>query len=436
MMDKKILHQLNGFAIPLLVQMGVSYFIGASDVGIIGHMSVEAFNACSLVTSLLHMIAGILGAITIVLNIKLGESYGKGDKDKFSFEFYTSIILSICLGAFFAIIMFCFGKTILEILYNLEDNTLLQATKYLKYMIFYVLLQLIIFAYTTSFKVLNKTRYILYVSIVSSILDVTLDYIFIFGKFGLPRMGVEFVGFSTIFTMLVSIMVYTYCLRDYIKIDVKKVYLYIKNVLVQLKSSTVFFLQEILDGSIYGLLINMIIVRLGKTNYAGYVIINTVLEFLFLFKYVYGSAVLSMISVENGADNKNDMQKYPKYASFITIVLYFGVSIFIIPYRSNLTSLFSDNKEAIRVANSYILGFVIVYAMSCIYYPYKLALQAINKADFVLYLSIVFNIMAIAIMYIMTSVLNLSYVGVMLSIFIVDFLYLVVFTCKYRKIIK
>lgn len=312
----------------------------------------------------------------------------------------------------------------------------MQATKYLKYMIFYVLLQLIIFAYTTSFKVLNKTRYILYVSIVSSILDVTLDYIFIFGKFGLPRMGVEFVGFSTIFTMLVSIMVYTYCLRDYIKIDVKKVYLYIKNVLVQLKSSTVFFLQEILDGSIYGLLINMIIVCLGKTNYAGYVIINTVLEFLFLFKYVYGSAVLSMISVENGADNKNDMQKYPKYASFITIVLYFGVSIFIIPYRSNLTSLFSDNKEAISVANSYILGFVIVHAMSCIYYPYKLALQAINKADFVLYLSIVFNIMAIAIMYIMTSILNLSYVGVILSIFIVDFLYLVVFTCKYRKIIK
>lgn len=58
-MNKKIIHQLNQFAFPLLIQMGVSSFIGASDVGIIGHISIEAFNASSLVMSLLYMVAGI-----------------------------------------------------------------------------------------------------------------------------------------------------------------------------------------------------------------------------------------------------------------------------------------------------------------------------------------------------------------------------------------
>lgn len=434
-MNKKIIHQLNQFAFPLLIQMGVSSFIGASDVGIIGHISIEAFNASSLVMSLLYMVAGIFSAITIVLNIKLGESYGAGKKEKFSFEFYTSIFLSLCIGILFVIISLFFGKTIFSVLYNLDDNTLLQALKYLKYMKFYVLLQLILFAFTTSFKVLNKTKYILYVSIFSSVLDVGLDYVFVFGKFGLPKMGIEFVGFSTIATMIISIVIYTYFLRDYIKISIRKIQAYIKNMVIHLKLSMVLFLQEILDGSVYGLLVNMIIVRLGKTYYAGYVIINTILEILFLFKFVYGSAVLSMISVENGTDHKNDIQKYPKYASYITIILYLMTSIVILPFKDSIITLFSSNKEAVIVASTYLLGFIVAHIFSCISYPYKMALQAINQANFVLYFSIIFNIIAIGMMYSSTVIFNLSYTGVMVSIFAVDILYSIIFIKKYRNAI-
>lgn len=435
-MNKKLIERLNKFAIPLLLQMITSYFIGATDVAIVSNISVESLNATSLVSNTLEMVAGVLGAITITLNILLGKSFGKKDNQKFSFEFYTSIFLSGIIGLFFSILIFLFGKNILMVLFDLDNKTLIQAMKYLQPMTFYVLLQLIIFAYTSTCKVLNKTKIILYISIFSSILDVTLDYIFVMGKFKMPKMGVEFVGYSTIFTMFISILLYSYFLREQIKFDLKCLSNYFKNTLNHFKLSIPLILQEIIDGSVYGLFVNMILVRLGTIDYAGYVIINTIIGLLFLFKYVYGSAVLSMISIESGALDKENMLKYPKYSSGLALTLYFIGGIFILIFNKNIVALFNDNKDVILIAKTYLSVFIAVNSISCISYSYKLGLQAINQSKFVLYTSIILNALAVLIMFITIIILRLSYMGLIFAIFISEVLTLIIFVNRYLYKIK
>lgn len=435
-MNKKLIERLNKFAIPLLLQMITSYFIGATDVAIVSNISVESLNATSLVSNTLEMVAGVLGAITITLNILLGKSFGKKDNQKFSFEFYTSIFLSGIIGLFFSILIFLFGKNILMVLFDLDNKTLIQAMKYLQPMTFYVLLQLIIFAYTSTCKVLNKTKIILYISIFSSILDVTLDYIFVMGKFGMPKMGVEFVGYSTIFTMFISILLYSYFLREQIKFDLKCLSNYFKNTLNHFKLSIPLILQEIIDGSVYGLFVNMILVRLGTIDYAGYLIINTIIGLLFLFKYVYGSAVLSMISIESGALDKENMLKYPKYSSGLALTLYFIGGIFILIFNKNIVALFNDNKDVILIAKTYLSVFIAVNSISCISYSYKLGLQAINQSKFVLYTSIILNALAVLIMFITIIIFRLSYMGLIFAIFISEVLTLIIFVNRYLYKIK
>lgn len=435
-MNKKLIERLNKFAIPLLLQMITSYFIGATDVAIVSNISVESLNATSLVSNTLEMVAGVLGAITITLNILLGKSFGKKDDQKFSFEFYTSIFLSGIIGLFFSILIFLFGKNILMVLFDLDNKTLIQAMKYLQPMTFYVLLQLIIFAYTSTCKVLNKTKIILYISIFSSILDVTLDYIFVMGKFKMPKMGVEFVGYSTIFTMFISILLYSYFLREQIKFDLKCLSNYFKNTLNHFKLSIPLILQEIIDGSVYGLFVNMILVRLGTIDYAGYVIINTIIGLLFLFKYVYGSAVLSMISIESGALNKENMLKYPKYSSALALTLYFIGGIFILIFNKNIVALFNDNKDVILIVKTYLPVFIAVNSISCISYSYKLGLQAINQSKFVLYTSIILNALSVLIMFITIIIFRLSYMGLIFAIFISEVLTLIIFVNRYLDKIK
>ena len=435
-MDKKVIKELNKFAIPLLLQMITSYFIGATDVVIVSNISVESLNATSLIVSLLETIAGVLGAITVTLNILLGKSLGNKDEQKFSFEFFTSIFLSVVIGMVSCILIFLFGKNVLIILYNLDNKTLIQAIKYLQPMTFYVLLQLIIFAYTSTCKVLNKTKIILYISFLSSILDVSLDYIFVLGKFGMPKMGIIFVGYSTTLTMFLSILAYAYLLKDQLKFDFKRLIDYFKNALIHFRMSITLILQEIVDGSVYGFFVNMILVRLGKIDYAGYVIINTIIGFLFIYKYVYGSAALSMISIESGTTNKEDILKYPKYSSGLSLILYFIGAIFIIFFNENIVGLFTNNKDIILIVKTYIIFFIIINSISCISYSYKLGLQAINKAKFVLYISIFLDILAIVFMFITIIIFRLSYIGLLFSTLITEALMVTIFASKYFSITK
>lgn len=435
-MNKKVIKDLNKFATPLLLQLIASYFIGATDVAIVSHISIESLNATSLVSSTLEMIAGVLGAITITLNILLGKSFGEKDNKKFSFEFHTSIFLSAIIGLSFFVLMFLFGEYALIILFDLDNKTLVQAIKYLQPMTFYVMLQLIIFAYTSTYKVLNKTKFILYISVFSSILDVSLDYIFVLGKFGFPKMGVAFVGYSTIFTMSISILLYSYFLREQIVFDLKKVGNYLKNALNHFKLSIALILQEIIDGSVYGLLVNMILIRLGTIDYAGYVIINTIIGLLFIFKHVYGSAVLSMISIESGASNKKNMLKYLKYSSGLSLMLYFISAIFIMIFNKEIVSLFTDNRDVILIVETYILTFIVVNSISCVSYSYKLGLQAINQSKFVLYTSIILNMLAVLTMFIAIIIFKLSYTGLIFTVFITEVLTLSIFAKKYGSIIN
>ncbi|MFC4367672.1 MATE family efflux transporter [Citroniella saccharovorans] len=171
-------------------------------------------------------------------------------------------------------------------------------------------------------------------------------------------------------------------------------------------------------------------------DYAGYVIINTIIGLLFLFKYVYGSAVLSMISIKSGASNKENMVKYPKYSSGLALTLYFIGAVFILIFNKNIVALFSDNRDVILIVKTYILVFIAVNSISCISYSYKLALQAINQSKFVLYTSIFIDALAVLIMFITIIVLKLSFIGLIIAIFITETLTLIFFANKYLDNIK
>lgn len=437
-MNKHIIKELNTFAIPLLIQMLSAYFIGATDVAIVGHLSIEALNATSLITSSFETIAGIFGAITITLNILLGKSLGKQDSQAFSFEFYTSILLSIFLGLCCSMLIFFFGKHMLITLFALDGNTLYYAMEYLKPMAFYFVFQLVIFAFTSSFKVLNRTKYILYISTFTSIIDVSLDYLFLFGKFGLPKMGVSFVGFSTIFTMACSIATYAYFLRRQVTLVWDSFGTYMKNMWQHIRMSIDLILQEIIDGSVYGLLVHMILIRLGTQNYAAYIIIHTIIGLLFLFKYVYGSAVLSKISIEGQRWNdvspkRMHLLKYPKYASILALSLYLITAVFLLIWDTSILRLFSDNIDAIQIAKTYLLPFILIHTISCISYSYKLGLQAMNQTGFVLYASLVLDILAISALFVSVILWNAAFWGLLFTTFVIELLATGVFVRKYVK---
>lgn len=434
-MEIERIKKLNKFAIPLLIQSITNIILSITDQLIIGRISISAFNSVNIISSFLAMIAGILGSITIIFNIKGGKVFGEKDKEKFQFEFITSVLLSTILGIVFILIVFLGREIFLKDIYKLSEESIRDGIIYTNSMSFYVLLQLYLFSFGTYFRIKNNTKWILIGSVLSSIFNLVIDYIFVLGKFGMPKLGINIAGVSTILAMILNLSIYIFIVRkDIINIKIKNIF---KNSIVHLKSSIPLMLQEILEGTIFVTIINMIIARIGENELGGYFIITNLLGFVNLFKYVYGSANLTLTSISLGNKNIDDLKNYPKLTSIIIFLLSATMSyILILKKDFALNLILKDNIVAVDISKKYLFVFLLGSIVSSISYSYRNSLYGLSESKFILYSNFIVNIIIMIFMLLMVKYLNFSLYGIGLSIIINEIFLGLIYYKKYNKIIK
>ncbi|MCZ7409385.1 MATE family efflux transporter [Parvimonas micra] len=427
--------ELNKFAFPLMVNFILSYILELSDIAIVARVSTPAFNAVNLISSTLYTISAVLGATAIIINTKLGEKLGQGDEKGLNYEFFSSLAINIFMGIIFLILMLL-GKTyFLKIFYNLSGETLEQGILFSYPMSFCVLLQLCLFTFGAYFRISNMTKWILIGSTVSSVLNLGLDYLFVLGKFDFPKLGITMVGFSTVFSMFVNLLIYIFVLKNKLNLKFELLKSYFINGINHFKLAFPIMIQEIFDGTIFVIIFNMIVIRIGNNEFAGYSIITNLIMFLFTFKHIYGSATLSLISISSGEKNFRNLIDYPKISVKITTVLFiFGSALFFI-FREYLPKLITDDVSVQNITTKFLIFFLIANICSSYSYIYKCALQGLNKNMFLLKTTAGVNILSLILMLILTQIFDLSLFGVAFSQFVNEFILSVIFLKYYRYIV-
>ena len=428
--------ELNKFAFPLMVNFILSYILELSDIAIVARVSTPAFNAVNLISSTLYTISGVLGATAIIINTKLGEKLGQGDEKGLNYEFFSSLAINIFMGILFLLLMLLVNTYFLKIFYNLSGETLEQGILFSYPMSFCVLLQLCLFTFGAYFRISNMTKWILIGSTVSSVLNLGLDYLFVLGKFGFPKLGITMVGFSTVFSMFVNLLIYIFVLKNKLNLNFELIKSYFINGINHFKLAFPIMIQEIFDGTIFVIIFNMIVIRIGNNEFAGYSIITNLIMFLFTFKHIYGSATLSLISISSGEKNFRNLIDYPKISVKITTVLFiFGSALFVI-FREYLPKLITDDVSVQNIATKFLIFFLIANICSSYSYIYKCALQGLNKNMFLLKTTAGVNILSLILMLILTQVFDLSLFGVAFTQFVNEFILSVIFLKYYRYIVN
>lgn len=433
---KNRLRDLDRFVAPLLIQFVATYLIRLTDKAIVGRISTPAFNAVNLASSTLFVVAGVLGAITIILNVRGGKKLGEEDREGFDLEFETSIFLSILIGLFAFVVILFSQRWILSVFYALEGDPLEQGILFFTPMSLYVLLQLLIFAFTTYFKLHGQTKLILVGATASSLINVGIDYLFALGSFGLPRLGVKVVGWSTIFAMALNLGYYIFILRKEIRFCLGRYREYFKNAMLHLKMSLAIMMQEVLDGTLMVLALNALIIRIGEKEFAGYSIIMESLGFLFLFKYIYGSAVLSLTSIGRGKRDREELLDHPKIATWVTTALYIGAGLLLLIFRQKVPAIISDDLLAQQAASRYLPYFLLAYLFSQGSYIYRCALQSMEEYRFVLYATAPVNLVSALLILYLTQKAGRSLEAVALAQFLGECAICMLYHRKYIRSVR
>ncbi|WP_113674922.1 MATE family efflux transporter [Vallitalea guaymasensis] len=389
--DTLAIKEINKMAIPLIFNSVIGMLIGLIDTAMIGRISLDAFGAVGLISTTINSITGVLGAIAIAFNIAGAKNKGEGNTKGLIDNFLSGILTSLIIGLSIWFILLGFGNRLLQMIFGLEDVILQESVSYMNLFGITICLNMILFMFSSLFKIINTTKYLFIGNITATITNVILNYILIFGKLGFEPMGVRGAGIASVISLVLNIVIYIsiiYIKKLLIVNDILSIDKMIKNGIILLKNSLALMGQEILESTILVICINAILSRIG------------VLE---LSIYTLLSSVVSIVLI-------------PKYSLKLAMIFCISLSAILIIFKVNVVTLITNDYNLI----SYSLQYFMIALCSCLFnIPnniYKYSLQGIGDDKWVLLNAAVINVIGIGFIWFLSIVLEMGIYGVYIGI--------------------
>lgn len=197
-------------ALPLLLQNAVTTFVGLLDNLMVGQVGTEPMSGVSIVNQLLFVFnlcifGGVSGA-----GIYAAQFHGSGDHKGVQSCLRFNLLLVLFLTTV-GVLILSIGKTALisAFLHESENGgdlaaTLLHGRNYLTIMLWGLPAFGIANAYASIVRVSGDTRLPMEASIAALLTNLLLNWLLIFGKCGLPAMGVEGAAAATVISRYVE----------------------------------------------------------------------------------------------------------------------------------------------------------------------------------------------------------------------------------------
>ncbi|MDE7252499.1 MAG: MATE family efflux transporter [Acetatifactor sp.] len=208
--DKAFYKMVLGVAVPIMIQNGITNFVGLLDNIMVGRVGTEQMSGIAIVNQLLLVFnLAIFGAISGA-GIFSAQFYGCGDQKGVRHTFRFKGYICILLSAIGILILTLFGRDLIWMYLHGEDNqvALEAALHYGQEYLWVMLIGLFPFAveqlYTSTLRECGETVVPMTAGIVAVLVNLVLNYLLIFGTFGCPKLGVVGAAIATVVSRYVQ----------------------------------------------------------------------------------------------------------------------------------------------------------------------------------------------------------------------------------------
>lgn len=204
--ENTFLKSVCNIAIPVTLQAMLQNSFTMIDqvmIGQLGSVSIAAIGLAGKFSSIFNF---LVSAVAAVAGIMIAQYMGKKDKDEVNRS--LSVNLVVALGLTLLFMGLClFGAGSIMGLYTEDEMTRQAAADYLKIMGWTFLPLALASLFATMLRCMEKAALPLYGSIAAALVNTGLNYVFIFGKFGFPAMGVEGAAIATVISQIANFLI-------------------------------------------------------------------------------------------------------------------------------------------------------------------------------------------------------------------------------------
>ena len=347
--NKKFYKTLITLCIPIIIQNLLSNLINMVDtimVGGLGEISVASIGIANQYFFLYNMaLSGIIGGASLFI----AQFYGKNDKLNIRKITGLSVISALMIGITFMIVALFSPKFIIYF-FSKDLDVIKVATNYFSIIGFCYLIIAISNVFSMGSRSIRNPKLGMICSTISLFINIILNYVFIFGKLGMPALGASGAAIATVIARIIELILlvsYIYFIKDdyELRFTFKDIKLINKDLLkAYISKTTPTFLNDTLWA--FGTVLYAVAYsKAGTSAIAASQIASSTGNFFIVTAVCVAIGSSIMIGNELGADNiKKAIHYSKKFAILVTLVgAIFGLLLIIsIP---GLIKLFSVSDQ-------------------------------------------------------------------------------------------
>ncbi|MDE7297448.1 MAG: MATE family efflux transporter [Lachnospiraceae bacterium] len=193
--DRAFYRMVMGIALPIMIQNGFTNFVSLLDNIMVGRVGTEQMSGVAIANQLLLVFnITIFGAVSGA-SIFGAQYYGLGDREGVRNTFRFKLVVSGLLTVLAVLLFWFAGEELITLYLNEEEggravgDTLLYGRDYLNVMLLGLAPYAAAQSYASTLRDTGETKLPMRAGIAAVIVNLCLNYILIFGKFGAPELG-------------------------------------------------------------------------------------------------------------------------------------------------------------------------------------------------------------------------------------------------------
>ncbi len=339
-------------ALPVVFSQAGQMVVALADTVMVGRLGATELAAVSFANSV--FVLGFVFTIGLAIGLTplVGKAYGSGQRDECGNWLKCGLIANLVFTLFLFVIMDCVSYFMPYM--GQEKGVVEKAVSYYRILCYSIYPFAVFMVFKQFAEGVANTRIAMIITLFANVINIFLNYLFIFGKGGMPFMGVDGAGWATFISRIFMAVIFVVIFS---KISFFSIY-------KKAFSQSSIFWRKIFDVLKIGLPIGgqmalemfafsmgaIMMGWIGENSLAAHQIAISIASFTYMMAYGLSSAATIKVSHFYGAGEYKNM-KYAAYAIIHTVVIFMGMNgVLFIVLKRVLPSLFIPDMEVIRIA--------------------------------------------------------------------------------------
>ena len=344
--------------VPILItQLGMFSMVFFNTI-LSGRYSSSDLAGVAIGTSIWSPVFNGISGIFLAVSPIAAQRFGQKKHD----EVATVVKNGIYLSIFIALIIIVLGYFLLNpVLDSMKLTPRVQETAF-DYLVglSYGLLPLFIFNVLRSFiYALGKTRVIMVIMLLSLPINLVLNYVLIFGKFGFPELGGVGAGYATAITDWIFLAMTIFIIVKKDPFSSFKIFSNFKDFSWEqckeiLKIGVPMGLSVFFETTVFAL-VTILLSKFDVTTIAAYQSALNVVSFIYMIPISISTALTVLVGFEVGARRYKDAKQYSWLGVVIAVLIAIGTGLVVVAFRYQVAGLYSTEAAVINLTANFLI---------------------------------------------------------------------------------